>query len=184
MSCIPSILSPLLSVKKSSPLPYMLNKCRESLESLYNIRSAAMERIPAEGIMVLYYAAVNESRISEILDIKNSDYIGNNRWYIRSKKGSEPYVGLLEEQEPGTDKDGQVDPSGRLFTLNYGRLYGWLVRAGWYSRKSGCKNLQRTHGHRTVTAKIIHTFGGNAAAKPILHHRSIRSTAIYTEKET
>jgi hypothetical protein len=142
-----------------------------------------VDRIPDEGIEVLYYAAMNQSRISEILDVTNGDYLGNNRWYIKSKKGSDPYVGHFEGKEPSRTTEGYVVPCSRIFSISYGRLYGWLVRAGWYSCKSGCKNLQRTHGHRQVTAKQVHTFGGNAAAKPILHHRSIRSTAIYTEKE-
>jgi len=178
-----AVLTPLCCTNKSFPVTHMIENHRKQLNTLYNIRNIADERLPAIAVEVLYWAAINCMRISEILGLTNEDYIGNDRFYVKGKKGSESYVARIEGQEPGQQQTDKLGSRYRIFDIKYPRLYRWIRLAGFGALENNRKNCQRTHRHRSVTAKIVYKIAGNKGAKPVLHHRSIRSTAIYTQKE-
>ena len=62
---------------------------------------ALLFEFPIDILTVLYLSIVYTSRISEILDIRYADYLGNNRFVIHGKKHSNSYSALINSAELG-----------------------------------------------------------------------------------
>lgn len=178
-----SATTPHVSTNNKIPLSYYISTFRDQLRELYNNRNIIVSRLPDDAVRILYYAAINNARISEILNIKNSDYLGNSRYYIKALKGGKSYVGLLTGQESDNRASCPVTACDRVFAYSYSRIYRWCVIAGFRSVESGRKNCSCTHRHRTVIAGKVWDHGKNIAVTSVLHHSSFRTAIIYTRKK-
>lgn len=157
----------------------MVSRARESLKTLYGNQSAAVEILPCDIVVLLFYAAVNCMRISELLELRWRDYIGNGRFIVKGRKRSRSYaVHMPMLAELGSVHGQNVDDQ-LVIEVSYKRVWQWCERAGIGFRLKGQSNCRRTHAHRYVTASTVSVKTDDRSAGDCLHHNSGRSVSYY-----
>lgn len=175
------------SVASSSPLlvvdicPYsnQRNTIEESVAASFHCSRAGLASLPMLVLVLLNVAALNSSRISEILKLSAADYLGNNRFLARGLKKSRSYIVSLQVKELRAIRANDSEYRSSVFALGYNAVWRWCVRCGLGGTPRGRKTAARTHLHRYYTAKQVLNASSEITAGEILHHKSRRSISSY-----
>lgn len=154
-----------------------------SVSSFLRTPTPPLRGFPIDILTVLYLAVVNNSRISEVLDVRYSDYCGANRFLIRGKKRSYSYQALISCIERGTINQIRDSGNRHLFEIDYRRIWRWLCKSGIGELLPGRKTVARTHLHRYYTVQDLADRYGLETAQQLMHHKTTASTAIYNNRK-
>jgi hypothetical protein len=151
----------------------------ETVKNLFNTPHAAVNRLPLETLVILYCAASNCMRISEVLQLRPSQYIGNNRFAVFGAKRSASYMIEMAVivEHPGWRTDPRVDEP--FLTVGYPAVWRWCRVCGIGFTPDGHKNVARTHSHRYLTARAVNAAVSGTVAGDVLHHRGKSSVQFY-----
>ena len=138
-----------------------------------------MDLLPDVVLVILFYAAVNCCRISEILNIRASAFIGEDRYVVRALKRSRSYSVHLPLLHPYAVRCANMPADARVFALGYRWFWQWCERIGLGFTPAGNQNVARTHAHRYCTAAAVSTCESTTAASDVMHHNSRRSVLFY-----
>lgn len=155
----------------------------KTVSTYYNSPAATLHYMDPSVLELLYYAAVNNCRISELLSINQGDCVGNDRYVVRGQKGSRSYTVHLPGLSPVLDPWSSTVPQARVFPVRYKVVWRWCVRCGIGFTPPGHRNVARTHAHRYQTAAAVNCKADKIVAGDVLHHRSQRSISYYIKKQ-
>jgi hypothetical protein len=171
------VLTPNFSTNSGYSREFIIHELGE----LYS-HSGGWGGVPYPVLSALYFAGVNCARISEMLNLRYSDHIGNARYVVRGLKRSRSYSVHLQGYYPPAgycDADLARIP---VFSTNYDTVYRWCRRIGLGSLQGRRKYFIRTHLHRYITAKRVRKAHGVKFTSAVLHHKSIDSQEYYINK--
>lgn len=151
----------------------------ETIKLMFQSTRARVEYMPMAVLVALYVSGVNSMRISEVLGICRSDYLGAGRFVIRAKKRSRSYTIYAPELRPMVEGVGGGGASNRIFDFDYQWVWAWCRRCGVGMTPVGHRNVARTHAHRYITAQKIAGLVDDGVAGDVLHHRSPESISYY-----
>lgn len=172
--------SSLHDTRKMPAFSFDRNSMENAVKHLYNSSCARVDMLPDVGLIVLFVAAMNSMRISEVLGIKWKHYLGHGRFMVQAAKGGRGYVAQLSGFDSVEVVGMAVDGDRPVFPVSYFSVWKWCRRANIGFTRAGARNIRRTHAHRYVTAAAVCSASGLGAVGDVLHHRSGGSALFYT----
>lgn len=163
-------LPPLCSARKS---------LENSVKTLFRSPSAKVDLLPETVLILLYYAGMNCMRISELLQVRISAYLGEGRWLLRGVKGSRCYIAHMPLLGDFDKIECDRNPELPVFSLPYKRVWEWCRRVGIGFTPENHTSVARTHAHRYSTARLVAKKFNDRAAGDALHHNALRSISYY-----
>lgn len=171
--------SPLKSVPESPSYccsPGYIHRRSKRQLSLLPDRSNAVTLGLEQAIRML---CAGGYRISEVLSVKWSDVISEDRVIVKGKKRGTASIAIV----PGVSVLLQsIPPSKRsslVFSCDYGQVYRRMLQLGFAAQPEGHVNRTVTHTPRHLLAQQVAASGGLVAASNILHHKSLSSISHY-----
>lgn len=152
------------------------------VSGLYGCTLSRASSLPADVFTVLYYAALNSSRISEILTLTPDMYIGHGRFVRKAAKHGRSYVVYCPVIICDPDWQASARVEDPFIPLTYRQVWKACRAAGIAAQPDGRKNAVVTHGHRYQTAQDVFARAGETAAGDVLHHASRRSIRYYLNR--
>jgi hypothetical protein len=162
-----------------APYSSMRPAIETTVKTMFNSPSARLHYLPDIVLTILYIAAVNNARISEILSIRYCDHLGGSRFLCRGKKRGYDYtVQLMCLVSPPQLKWHCVDKRP-IFSIGYKRIWTWCRAAGLGFTPECRFTVARTHAHRYHTADAVCEISGISSVQGVLHHRAATSAEYY-----
>ena len=118
-------------------------------------------------------------RISEVLSLRWSDVISEDRVIVKAKKRGTTSMAII----PGISGFCQsIPPSKRsefVFSCDYGQVYRRMLQLGFAAQPEGHINRTVTHTPRHRLAAQVAAASGLVAASNVLNHRSLTAISHY-----
>lgn len=184
MAKYPNILDTLSATSSlnwaadTMPVYYTPAVSLATLASALAVSHSQVLRAGRREIVAVYVAALWSMRISEYLQLKISDILGNDLVFVRGLKGSLSYQVLLPGISAQFERFVTSCPGWAVAGTTYARVYRACVRCRIGIMQPGHVNISRTHAARHALAKKILSRGLQAASD-LLHHRSETAVLSY-----
>lgn len=170
--------APLQSARVSLPVYYDPGASIDEYSRVLGTEKAMLVRASRRYVAALYVIFKNAMRASEYLSARAEDILGNDRLFIRGKKGSRSYIVELPGIGIQFKEARSVNPARFVSGCTYRQLYNACIAVGIGDRVQSRENIARTHAARYRIAAELATQGVVAVAD-CLRHRSQRSTLHY-----
>jgi integrase len=163
---------------------YQLNSCLTIPKILINKQDELLSMCNLHDLITIKLLFAFGLRISEILNIKFEDYIGNNMFIINTlKHGSTDKILLPQFNLDDINQYKQL--TGKIFYgTSYKRIYRILNSLNCYAYNQKCKTRKITHNGRLILANNVAAKVGAEKAGEVLNHKSKKTINYYVNDAT